>query len=242
MIINNLHVKKSDKKILNGINLNIESGIHVLMGPNGCGKTTLGYTITGHQDCEVLDGEILYKDENILGKEIYERSIAGIYLAPQYPPVIEGLSPASLLKTAMNIRLESQGKEALDEFDFLKKLRQAASEFGFEPKTYLRNSLNNGFSGGEKKRNEMLQISLLNPDFVILDEIDSGLDIEAMHKFSTIIKEMGKTKTILLVTHYPSFAQLVNANHVHIMKNGQIVSSGDISLAQEVETNGFTNF
>lgn len=95
---------------------------------------------------------------------------------------------------------------------------------------------------GEKKRNEMLQISLLNPDFVILDEIDSGLDIEAMHKFSTIIKEMGKTKTILLVTHYPSFAQLVNANHVHIMKNGQIVSSGDISLAQEVETNGFTNF
>ena len=242
MIINNLHVKKSDRKILNGINLSIESGIHVLMGPNGCGKTTLGYAITGHQDCEVLDGEILYKDENILSKEIHERSIAGIYLAPQYPPVIEGLSPASLLKTAMNIRLESQGKEALDEFDFLKKLRQAANDFGFDSKTYLRNSLNNGFSGGEKKRNEMLQISLLNPDFVILDEIDSGLDIEAMHKFSTIIKEMGKAKTILLVTHYPSFAQLVNANHVHIMKNGQIVSSGDISLAQEVEANGFTNF
>lgn len=242
MKITNLHVNKSGKKILKGVDIDITQGIHVLMGPNGCGKTTLAYSITGHKDCQVTEGSINYKGQNILNDEVYKRAIDGIYLAPQYPPVIDGLSPASLLKEAINIRRENEGLDALDEFEFLKELRKESHNFGFDPKTYIRQSLNNGFSGGEKKRNEMLQIKLLNPNFIILDEIDSGLDIEAMHKFSEIIKKMGETKTILLVTHYPIFAKLVNAQNVHIMKDGQIITSGNIQLTDEIETNGFSNF
>lgn len=242
MKISNLHVNKSNTPILKGVNLNLTKGTHVIMGPNGCGKTTLSYTIAGHEDCEVVSGSISYKNTDLLEKETFERSIDGIFLAPQYPPVIDGLSHAALLKEALNVRREHQGLEPLDEFDFLKMLREKANFFNFDSKKYIRQSLNSGFSGGEKKRNEMLQISLLNPDFIILDEIDSGLDIEAMQKFAEIIKELGKTKTVLLITHYPSFAQQVEASHVHIMKAGKIITSGDLSLVDEVEKNGFANF
>lgn len=240
--IENLHVEKSGHKILKGINLLVDNGIHVIMGANGSGKSTLSYAISGHPDCEITEGRILLNNQDITDKEAHERSIDGIYLAPQYPPAIEGLSHAALLKEAINIRREAQGLEAIDEFDFLKTLREKAAEYSFNPKTYIRQSFNSGFSGGEKKRNEMLQISLLKPSFIILDELDSGLDLEATATIVKHIKELAKTTPILMITHYPHIVDVVQANHVHIMKDGLIIKSGDASLAKEIQENGFSSF
>ena len=171
----------SSLHVLKGINFNVDEGeLVAIMGSSGSGKSTLTQAITGHPDLEIESGSIIYNDKNFIDLEIEERSLLGLYLAPQYPPVIEGLSHAAFLKEATNVRLDYEGKEPVDDFQFLKKLDKSARQFNFEHRNYAKTSLNNGFSGGEKKRNEMLQISLLNPNFVILDEIDSGLDIEAM--------------------------------------------------------------
>lgn len=241
MQINNLNVQKGQKQIIKGLNLKLEPGINILMGPNGCGKTTLSYTIAGHPDCEVLSGDINYKNTNILDNDIQERSLKGIYLAPQYPSVIEGLSHAALMKEAINIRKSKDNQEQLDEFDFLTLLKNKASQFNFNPKDYIRNSLNYGYSGGEKKRNEMLQISLLNPSFIILDEIDSGLDIEAMKYIATFINEYASknNSTFLIITHYPNFARLLDVKKVYIMKDGNIHKTGNIDLISNVESEGF---
>lgn len=240
--IKNLHVEKSGHEILKGINLIIENGIHVIMGANGSGKSTLSYSIAGHPDCEITQGSIIFKGQDITENEAFERSIQGIYLAPQYPPSIEGLSHAALLKESLNVRREAQGLDPLDEFDFLKELRQKAQDYSFNPKTYIRQSLNSGFSGGEKKRNEMLQIAILKPDFIILDELDSGLDLEATNTIIEHIKEIAKTKPVLMITHYPHIVEAVDAQYVHIMKDGVIVKSGDSSLAKEVQQHGFSSF
>lgn len=240
--IENLHVEKSGIPILKGVNLEIDNGIHVLMGANGSGKSTLSYSIAGHPDCHITQGSILLNGKDITSQEAFERSIEGIYLAPQYPPVIEGLSPSALLKEALNIRRESKGLEPVDDFDFLKTLRTKAEQYSFNPKTYIRQSLNAGFSGGEKKRNEMLQISILEPDFIILDELDSGLDLEATATIIEEIKQIAQTKPVLMITHYPHIVEAVHAKKVHIMKDGIIVKSGDISLAKQVLDNGFSQF
>lgn len=240
--IENLHVEKSGHKILKGVNLLIDNGIHVIMGANGSGKSTLSYSIAGHPDCEITQGSITFKGKDITQDEAFERSIQGIYLAPQYPPSIEGLSHAALLKEAINVRREAQGLDPIDEFDFLKELRQKAQEYSFNPKTYVRQSFNVGFSGGEKKRNEMLQISLLKPDFIILDELDSGLDLEATNIIVEHIKEIAKTTPVLMITHYPHIVEAVQAQYVHIMRDGIIVKSGDANLAKEVQENGFSSF
>ncbi len=241
MEINNLNVQKGSKQIIKELNLNLEPGINILMGPNGCGKTTLSYTIAGHPDCNVLSGKVHYKEQNILEQDIQERSLNGIYLAPQYPSVIEGLSHASLMKEAINIRQLRNNTEELDEFDFLTLLKNKATQFNFNPKDYVRNSLNYGYSGGEKKRNEMLQISLLNPSFIILDEIDSGLDIEAMKYIANFINEyaLNSNVTFLIITHYPNFAKLLNVSKVYVMKDGNISKTGNIDLVSKVETEGF---
>jgi len=244
MKIQNLSVAKSNKKILNNLNANFEPGkIHAIMGPNGSGKTTLSYTIAGHPDCEVISGDIIYKEQSLKDLEVHERSLLGVHLCPQYPSVIDGLSHAAFLKEAINIRRHNQNLEALDEFEFLKLLKQKAEEFKFNPKDYIRHSLNSGYSGGEKKRNEILQISLLNPKFIILDEIDSGLDIEAMKYIGNFINQyIQPDVTILAITHYPEFARLLNAKEVHIIKQGQIVKTGDIDLVKSIEANGFGDF
>ncbi len=241
MKIQNLTVQKGKKEIINGLNLNLEPGINILMGPNGCGKTTLSYTIAGHPDCEVLAGEVLYKNVNILEQDIQDRSLMGVYLAPQYPSVIEGLSHAALMKEALNVRQLRNNQEELDEFDFLTLLKEKASKFNFNPKDYVRNSLNYGYSGGEKKRNEMLQISLLKPGLIILDEIDSGLDIEAMKDIAIFINEYANTSkaTFLIITHYPNFAKLLNVSKVYVMRDGKISKTGNIDLVSVVEQEGF---
>ena len=244
MKINNLTVKKNEKIILNNLNLTLEEGkTHIIMGPNGSGKTTLSYTLAGHPDCLVSNGYIEYKDKNLLELSIEERSLNGIYLAPQYPVVIEGLSHAAVLKESINIKRKFLNLNEIDEFDFLKLLKQKAQEYKFDPKDYIRHSFNSGYSGGEKKRNEMLQISLLNPDFIILDEIDSGLDIEMMDFIAQKIKEhQNQNKTILLITHYPDFANLINPDFVHILKNGSILTTGDKYLLEKIHQNGFGDF
>lgn len=244
MKIQNLTVAKSNKTILNGLNAHFEPGqIHAIMGPNGSGKTTLSYTIAGHPDCDILSGRIDYQGKSLTDLDVHERSLLGVHLCPQYPSVIEGLSHAAFLKEALNIRRHSQNLEPLDEFEFLKLLKQKASDFKFEPKDYIRHSLNSGYSGGEKKRNEILQISILNPNFIILDEIDSGLDIEAMKYIGNFINNyLNPNVTILVITHYPEFARLLNAQKVHIIKSGQIVKTDDIEIVKHIELNGFGDF
>ncbi len=244
MKITNLNVSKSGKQILNNLNAEFEPGIiHAIMGPNGSGKTTLSYSIAGHPDCEINSGQISYNGTELLDMTVHERSIEGVYLAPQYPSVIEGLSHAAFLKEAINVRRNNKSLDPLDEFEFLKLLKERAKLFNFEPKEYIRHSLNSGYSGGEKKRNEILQISLLEPNFIILDELDSGLDIEAMKSIANFINEyMSSNITIIAITHYPNFARLLNTSKVHILKSGQLVKTGDINLVSEIETSGFGGF
>lgn len=244
MKIQNLIVKKGKKTILENLEVQFDEGkLHVIMGPNGSGKSTLSYAIAGHPDCEIVSGSIFYREKNLLEQDIHERAKQGLYLAPQYPPVIEGLSHAMFLKECLNIRRIALEQEQLDDFEFLKILRTKAKEFNFDEKQYPRQSLNAGFSGGEKKRNEILQISLLEPDFVILDEIDSGLDIEAMKKIAYFINNYKKThRTIVVITHYPQFAQLLNTDKVHIVKAGKVVQTGNKDLVQTIVENGFGDF
>ena len=241
MNINNLTVKKNDKTILNNLSTTFEEGkIHIIMGPNGSGKSTLSYTLAGHPDCLIQSGQIYYREKELTEIPIEERALEGIYLAPQYPPVIEGLSHAAFLKESINVRRKFNNLEPLDDFEFLKELRSIAKEFSFDEKQYPRQSLNQGFSGGEKKRNEILQIHLLKPNFVILDEIDSGLDIEAMKKIANYINNYKKeNKTLVIITHYPNFAQLLDVDFVHIIKDGKVVLKDTKEVIEQVVEHGF---
>ncbi len=246
MKIKNLTVEKSSKIILEQLNIEFEPGkIHIVMGPNGSGKSTLSNAIVGHPDCIVQNGSIEYKNKEILELKVYERSHEGVFLAPQYPSVIEGVSHAAFLKEALNTKREKNNQEYLDEFDFLTLLKSEAKKFNFDPKVYIKNSLNFGYSGGEKKRNEILQISLLKPDFIILDEIDSGLDIEAMSyiaKFLNNYMVENPNTTIVSITHYPNFAKLLNFSKVHVLKHGKFVFTGDSTTIDTIENNGFGGF
>lgn len=243
MKINQLTVEKSGKTILSNMSVNFEEGkTHVVMGPNGSGKSTLFYTIAGHPDCTVINGHIEYKGKDILAMPIHQRNLNGLYLSVQYPPQIEGLSNASFLKESLNAKLKFHHKEPVDDFQFLKLIKELSKKYSF-PSTYFKQSLNVGFSGGEKKRNEILQIDLLQPDFIMLDEIDSGLDIEMMKVISSYIKSYSAgEKTSLVVTHYPQFATLLEPDYVHILKNGKIVKTGSKDLIEQVEKNGFGDF
>lgn len=241
MEIKNLTVKKAEKEVLKNINLIIQPNtINVIMGTNGCGKTTLSNTIVGNPDCEILSGEISYKKLNLVNMEPFEIALNGIYLSPQNPVEINGLSNAAFLKYAINAKRKFLEQEEVDEFEFLKTLRQKAKEFYFDPKEYIKHSVNVGYSGGEKKRNEMLQISLLQPDFIILDEVDSGLDVDMMKKIKVFIMEYKKqNKTILMVTHNPKFIEDLSVDKVFLMKDGVIKQEGGSELVSYVEKNGF---
>ena len=231
-------VKNEDKVILNKLSLNINKGeVHVIMGPNGTGKSTLSKVITGYYKYEVTGGDILFEGKSILDLTTDERARLGIFLAMQDPISIEGLSNSEFLKTAIS---ETTG-EKVGLFEFIKTLEKEMKNLKLN-ESMLHRSLNQGFSGGEKKKNEVLQLKLLKPKFIILDELDSGLDVDSLRIVCDNINsylEENKDTSVLIITHYPRILDYIKPNYVHVIKVGTIVKTGDISLADTIEKNGY---
>jgi Fe-S cluster assembly ATP-binding protein len=243
--IRNLHVKiaDEDKKILNGLNLKVAAGeVAAIMGPNGSGKSTLSYVIAGKEDYEVLDGEILLNGENILEMEADARAAAGVFLAFQYPLEIPGVATMTFLKAAMNAQRRARGEEELQPAAFIKSVNAAAESLGIS-KEMMKRALNVGFSGGEKKRMEILQMALLAPKMYILDETDSGLDIDALRIVSEGVNRLrDKNRGFLVITHYQRLLDHIIPDTVHVMAKGQIVKTGGKELALELEQNGYRDY
>ncbi|HEV2603141.1 MAG TPA: Fe-S cluster assembly ATPase SufC [Microvirga sp.] len=241
--IKNLVVQIEDKRILNGLDLTVNNGeVAAIMGPNGSGKSTLSYVIAGKEDYEVLDGEILLDGENILEMEPDQRAAAGIFLAFQYPLEIPGVATMTFLKSALNAQRRSRGEAELTTPDFIKRVNAAAGQLQIE-KDMLKRALNVGFSGGEKKRMEILQMALLQPTFCVLDETDSGLDIDALRIVSEGVNALrAQDRSFLVITHYQRLLSHIVPDTVHVMANGRIVKSGGKELALELEANGYADY
>ena len=238
--IQNLEAKIGDKKILNGLNLQLEAGkVHAIMGPNGAGKSTLSKAIVGHYEMTILGGDILYKGKSIIDMDAEERALEGIFLSFQHPVEIPGVNNAYFLRTALNAKRKHQGKEELNAAEFLRLMRRHLEELGMKPDMISR-SLNEGFSGGEKKRNEILQMLILEPDVIILDEIDSGLDIDALRAVSEGINKMKDGKrSFLVITHYSRILDYIEPDYIHVLKEGQIVKTAGSELVAELEKEGY---
>ena len=236
--IKDLHVSIEDKEILKGVNLTINTGeIHAIMGPNGTGKSTLSSAIMGHPSYEVTQGEVLLDGVNILELEVDERAKAGLFLAMQYPSEITGVTNADFMRSAINAKRE-EGQE-INLMQFIKKLDKEMYFLDNE-KDMAQRYLNEGFSGGEKKRNEILQLMMLEPKFAILDEIDSGLDIDALKVVSKGINEMrGEEFGALMITHYQRLLNYITPDKVHVMYGGKVVKSGGPELAKRLEEEGY---
>lgn len=239
--IENLVVSINNKKILNDFNLNINDGeIHVIMGPNGVGKSTLSRVIMGDSNYKVTHGSIVFNGDNIIPLSVDERAKKGIFLAMQYPMEIEGVSNQDFLRTA----LSSVNNKRIGLYDFILKCEKGVSELSMN-KELIHRSLNVGFSGGEKKKNEVLQIKLLNPKFIILDELDSGLDVDSLRIVGENIrkyKDEYPDTSILIITHHPKILEYLNPDFVHIIDQGVITKSGNYDLAIEIEKNGYNNY
>lgn len=231
-------IKDSDKHIINGLSLNIKDGeVHAIMGPNGTGKSTLSKVIMGNYKYELTDGDILLNDESIKDLKVNERAKKGIFLAMQDPTVVDGVTNSEFLKTASR---EITG-ENIDYFKFLDEVNKSIEDLEFD-KDMLYRHLNKGFSGGEKKKNEVLQIKMLKPKFIILDEIDSGLDVDSLRIVCENInkyREENKNTSILIITHYPRILEYIKPDYVHIMNNGKIVKTGNMDLAFDTEKHGY---
>ena len=237
--IKNLKAKIDNKEILKGLNLEIKPGeVHAIMGPNGSGKSTLSNVLSGKKGYTV-SGDVTYFNENLLDLEIEERAHKGIFLAFQYPLEIPGVNTNIFLKTSLNAIKKAKGEKELDAIEFLKLVKQKASELKFDEKILSR-QLNVGFSGGEKKKNEILQMSILNPKLSILDETDSGLDIDALKIVSEGVNALrNKESSFLIITHYQRLLEYIKPDFVHVLINGKIVKSGGSELALELENKGY---
>lgn len=241
--IKNLHATVAGKEILRGIDLEIEAGeVHAIMGPNGSGKSTLSYVLTGREGYDVTSGEVLYECESILGLEPEERAAKGIFLAFQYPVEIPGVTNTTFLKEAMNAVLKHRGEDTMDAMEFMKFLRAKTKELGIA-EDMIKRSVNVGFSGGEKKRNEVLQMAVLEPKLAILDETDSGLDIDALKTVSNGVNALrSPERSMLVITHYQRLLDYIVPDYVHVLANGSIKQSGGKELALELEKNGYASF
>ncbi|MDC0579027.1 Fe-S cluster assembly ATPase SufC [Candidatus Pelagibacter ubique] len=239
LTIKNLKANIDNKEILKGLNLEIKLGeVHAIMGPNGSGKSTLSNVLSGKKGYTVT-GEVKYFNENLLELEIEERAHKGIFLAFQYPLEIPGVNTNIFLKTSLNAIKKAKGEKELDAIEFLKLVKQKAGELKFDEKILSR-QLNVGFSGGEKKKNEILQMSILNPKLSILDETDSGLDIDALKIVSEGVNALrSKDSSFLIITHYQRLLDYIKPDFVHVLINGQIVKSGGSELAMELESKGY---
>ena len=238
--IRNLKAKIGDKQILNGVNLTIDRGeVHAIMGPNGSGKSTLSYVLSGRDGYEVTEGDILIDGESVLEMEADERARAGMFLAFQYPVELPGVGGMSFLRAAVNARLREAGEDEVDQLAFVKMVRSKAKELGVND-DMLKRAVNVGFSGGEKKRYEILQMALLEPSLAVLDETDSGLDVDALRIVSEGVNALrGEARGMVVITHYQRLLSHIVPDHVHILANGKIIKSGNKDLALEVENNGY---
>jgi len=240
--IKNLHATVDGNEILRGLDLTLPAGeVHAIMGPNGSGKSTLSYVLAGRDGYEVTQGEVLLRGENILELEPEERAAAGIFLAFQYPIEIPGVPNTTFLKEAVNALRKARGEEQLDAMQFLKILRAKIKELEI-PEEFLKRAVNAGFSGGEKKRNEILQMAMLEPSVAILDETDSGLDIDALKSVADGVNAMrSPDRTMLVITHYQRLLDYIVPDRVHVLSQGRIVRSGGPELAHELEEKGYAD-
>src|SRR6056300_707952 len=238
--IDNLHVSVEGKPILNGINLDVRAGeVHAIMGPNGSGKSTLSSVIAGNEDYEVTKGDNVYKNENIIELSPEERAHKGIFLSFQYPVEIPGITVTNFIKTAINSNLKTRNQDEMPANIMLKKIREKAELLDIDSK-FLSRSLNEGFSGGEKKRNEIFQMAMLEPSLALLDETDSGLDIDALRIVAGGVNKLrSPDNAIVMVTHYQRLLNYIEPDFVHVLADGQILKTGDKSLALELEERGY---
>lgn len=238
--IKNLKVRVDDKEILHGINLTVRAGeVHAIMGPNGSGKSTLSNVIAGRDNYQVTEGSVEFFDQDLLSLSPEDRAVLGVFLAFQYPIEIPGVNNLYFLKTAFNSLRKRRGESEFDAMDFMKYVKEKVTLLEMDEQ-FLRRSVNEGFSGGEKKRNSILQMLVLEPKLAILDETDSGLDIDALQVIANGINEYRREdRGILLVTHYQRLLNYIQPDYVHVLRNGHIVKSGDASLALELEEKGY---
>jgi Fe-S cluster assembly ATP-binding protein len=238
--IENLHASVNDKEILKGIDLTIKSGeVHAIMGPNGSGKSTLSSVIAGNETYEVTQGDVILDNESLLDFAPEERAHKGIFMSFQYPVEIPGVTTTNFIKTAINAKRKALGLEDLPANEMLKKIRDTAALLDIDRK-FLSRSLNEGFSGGEKKRNEIFQMAMLEPKLAILDETDSGLDIDALKIVANGVNKLkSKDNAVIIITHYQRLLDYIVPDFVHVLYNGKIVKSGGKELAHELEAKGY---
>jgi Fe-S cluster assembly ATP-binding protein len=241
--VKGLKVQVEDNEILHGLDLTVNQGeVHAIMGPNGSGKSTLSHVIAGKPGYDVTSGEILFKGENLLEMEPDERAAKGVFLAFQYPVEIPGVATMTFLRTALNAQRKARGESEYSTPDFLKKVRDVAGKLSI-PQDMLRRGVNVGFSGGEKKRNEVLQMALFEPSLCILDEMDSGLDIDALRIAADGVNALrSKDRAMVVITHYQRLLNYIVPDFVHVMSKGRVVKSGGKDLALELEKSGYAQF